>query len=167
VRGNLSVNADILSPYSPNFDNVSDAADVHACVAPSSIPGYNYVGKCVSSIKYKKDVEVLRSGIEIIRRLQPVTYRWKTTGNAAIGLIAEEVFKVEPKLTSRDENDETQSVKYDSVTVVLVNAVKEQQAQIETLVSRLKTVESELSELKKRKSVKPTALRMKSSIRRR
>ena len=48
-----------------------------------------------------------------------------------------------------------------------VNAVKEQQAQIETLVSRLKTVESELSALKKRKSVKPTALRMKSSIRRR
>ncbi|MBL8123607.1 MAG: tail fiber domain-containing protein [Pyrinomonadaceae bacterium] len=101
------------------------------------------------------------------RRLTAVTYRWETTGTAAIGLIAQEVFKVEPKLTSRDENNEAQSVKYDSVTLVLVNAVKEQQAQIETLVSRLKTVESELSALKKRKSVKPTALRMKSSIRRR
>ncbi len=50
-----------------------------------------------------------------------------------IGLIAEEVSEVEPLLAVRNKDDVITGVKYDAVTAVMVNAVKEQQAQLEAL----------------------------------
>ena len=140
IRGNVLTN---LGFY---FAGLSDAGDVHACVANSNLPSppiYKYVGICVSSIKYKTNVLPLNSGLDLIRKLQPVTYNWKASGTAAIGLIAEEVFAVDPILTVPDEMGEPGSVKYDSVTVVLVNAVKEQQSQIEAQSARLKALETQ------------------------
>ena len=49
-----------------------------------------------------------------------------------IGLVAEEVNKVEPLLTTTNERGEVEGVKYDRIPVVLVNAVKEQQQEIES-----------------------------------
>ncbi len=48
-----------------------------------------------------------------------------------LGLGAEDVEKVEPLLVTYNEKGEVEGVKYDRVAVVLLNAVKEQQAQIE------------------------------------
>jgi flagellar biosynthesis chaperone FliJ len=47
-----------------------------------------------------------------------------------VGFGAEEVEKVEPLLTTRNDKGEIEGVKYGQVTTVLVNAVKEQQQQI-------------------------------------
>ncbi len=49
-----------------------------------------------------------------------------------MGLVAEEVAEVEPLLVNYNENGEVEGVKYDRVGVVLLNAVKEQQIQIES-----------------------------------
>ena len=48
-----------------------------------------------------------------------------------MGLVAEEVAAVEPLLTTTNAKGEIEGVKYDRVGVVLINAVNEQQAQIE------------------------------------
>ena len=48
-----------------------------------------------------------------------------------MGLVAEEVAEVEPLLVTTNKQGEIEGVKYDRVGVVLINAVKEQQAQIE------------------------------------
>ena len=50
-----------------------------------------------------------------------------------LGLVAEEVNNVEPLLTTRNEKGEVEGVKYDRVAVVAVNAINEQQAEIESL----------------------------------
>jgi hypothetical protein len=50
-----------------------------------------------------------------------------------MGLVAEEVAEVEPLLVTTNRQGEIEGVKYDRVGIVLVNAVKEQQAQIEAL----------------------------------
>ena len=50
-----------------------------------------------------------------------------------LGLVAEDVAKVEPLLTTMNDKGQVEGVKYDRVGVVLVNAVKEQQTQIEEL----------------------------------
>ena len=50
-----------------------------------------------------------------------------------LGLGAEDVAAAEPLLVTYNENGEVEGVKYDRVAVVLLNAVKEQQAQIEML----------------------------------
>ena len=66
-----------------------------------------------------------------------------------MGLVAEEVEKVEPLLVTRDNKGEVEGVKYDRVGVVLVNAVKEQQAQIE---SQQKQIDGQKEIIKKQRA---------------
>ena len=49
-----------------------------------------------------------------------------------LGLGAEDVAAVEPLLAVYDKDGRVEGVKYDRIGVVLLNAVKEQQVQIET-----------------------------------
>ena len=89
------------------------------------------ISTCSSSIRYKTNINPFNSGLALIRRLRPVSFNWKDGGMLDVGLVAEEVNKVEPLLTTTNDKGEVEGVKYDRVGVVLVNAVKEQQAQIE------------------------------------
>jgi hypothetical protein len=63
-------------------------------------------------------------------RLRPVTFDWKESGDPDLGLIAEEVERVDPSLVLFKDG-RVQGVKYDRIPAVLINAIKEQQAQIE------------------------------------
>jgi hypothetical protein len=61
-----------------------------------------------------------------------------------MGLVAEEVNLVEPLLTTTNNKGEIEGVKYDRVGVVLINAVNEQQAQIEQQQTQLKEQQVQL-----------------------
>lgn len=166
AKKDLSVDLDLRAQRNIYITDPPLNGNITLC-RDSFADGSILIARCVSSIRFKENVENYSPGLSLIRHLRPVSFNWKSNGAADLGFIAEEIATVEPLLTTTGKNGEVEGVKYDRISAVLVNAIKEQQAQIETLVSRLKTVESELSALKKRKSVKPTALRMKSSIRRR
>jgi hypothetical protein len=82
--------------------------------------------------------------------LNPVRFDWKTTGEADIGLIAEEVEKIVPDLVIYDKEGKPDAVKYDKMTVYLLEVVKvqqkkmnAQQEQIEVLKAKLEKLESE------------------------
>jgi uncharacterized coiled-coil DUF342 family protein len=64
-----------------------------------------------------------------------------------IGFGAEEVNAVEPLLTTRNEKGEIEGVKYPQITTVLVNAVNEQQANIEAIAKRNDQLENRVREL--------------------
>src|SRR5262249_21473130 len=70
------------------------------------------------------------SGLSLINRLRPITFDWKTDGSHDLGFGAEDVAKVSELLVIRNDKGEVEGVKYDRISAVLVNAVKEQQAQI-------------------------------------
>jgi hypothetical protein len=70
--------------------------------------------------------------MNLIKRLRPVSFNWKTDNTLDFGLVAEDVASVEPRLTIRNQKGEIEGVRYDRVGVVLVNAVKEQQLQIDS-----------------------------------
>ena len=72
-------------------------------------------------------------GLEIIEQLRPVKFNWKNTKEEDIGLIAEEVYELEPLLVTYNDTEEIEGVKYRQLTAVLVNAINEQQKQIEKL----------------------------------
>jgi hypothetical protein len=91
----------------------------------------NQLGVCASSLRYKTDIETFTGGLDIVRRLRPITFNWKDSGISDVGFAAEEVNKIEPLLTTFNHEGEIQGVKYGQVTTVLVNAVKEQQTVIE------------------------------------
>ena len=91
----------------------------------------NNIATCSSSLRYKTDVQYFTSGLNVVRRLRPITFNWIAGGKPDVGFAAEEVEGIEPLLTTRNDNGEIEGVKYGQLTTVLVNAVKEQQAQIE------------------------------------
>ena len=83
-----------------------------------------------SSLRWKTNVQAFRSGLDIIRRLRPISFNWKEDGRSDVGLGAEDVAKVAPSLTIVDAQGQIAGVKYDRLNVVLINAIKEQQIQI-------------------------------------
>ena len=91
----------------------------------------NIISGCSSSMRYKENVTPFTEGLGLLRRLRPVTFDWKAGGGRDLGFVAEEVGAVEPLLVTRNAAGEVEGVKYDRVGAVLVNAVKEQQGQIE------------------------------------
>ncbi len=91
----------------------------------------NQISSCSSSLRYKSNVDQFASGLNIVRRLQPVSFNWKDGGLRDLGLGAEQVAEIEPLLVTFNEAGQVEGVKYDRIGVVLLNAVKEQQAQIE------------------------------------
>ncbi|WP_323168592.1 tail fiber domain-containing protein, partial [Pseudomonas atacamensis] len=66
-----------------------------------------------------------------IKNLRPVTFDWISSKQKDIGFVAEEVAEAEPLLATRNSDGQIEGVKYAQITTALVNAVKEQQAQIE------------------------------------
>jgi hypothetical protein len=91
----------------------------------------NQISTCSSSLRYKSNINSFSSGLNLIKRLRPVSFNWRADNQADFGLVAEEVARVEPLLVTRNEKGETEGVKYDRLGVVLINAVSEQQMQIE------------------------------------
>ncbi len=90
----------------------------------------NVISACSSSLRYKTNIAPFNSGLNVVNRLQPITFDWKTGGLRDLGLGAEDVAAIEPLLVTYNKDGQVEGVKYDRIGVVLVNAVKEQQAQI-------------------------------------
>jgi hypothetical protein len=115
-----------------NGDGIGTPSGDHVCYKYDPDEDGDYLGACSSSIRYKTNVKNLPLGLETIKRLRPVSFNWKKDGQEGLGLIAEEANSVEPLLGIKNRTGEIESVRYDGVTVILVNAVKEQQAQIKS-----------------------------------
>ena len=80
-----------------------------------------------SSLKWKTNVQSYRSGLDVIRRLRPISFNWKEDGRPEIGLGAEDVAKVAPAFAFTNSKGEVEGVKYERLNILLINAVKEQQ----------------------------------------
>jgi energy-coupling factor transporter ATP-binding protein EcfA2 len=89
----------------------------------------------------EKDIRPLEGALEKVERLQGVRYRKTSGGEEQIGLIAEDVGKVVPEVVAYDENGvDANAVNYARLTALLIEAVKEQQRQIEMLNRKLERV---------------------------
>jgi stage V sporulation protein SpoVS len=104
---------------------------------------------CSSSLRYKTGVASFLGGLDVVRRLRPIRFTWKEGGMQDIGFAAEEVNEIEPLLATRNKRAQIEGVKYGQLTTVLVNAVKEQQAQIEQYQMQLAAQQRELAAMKR------------------
>ena len=92
-----------------------------------------------SDERSKTDVKTLASPLQCIERLRGVRYRWKDAASgagAAIGLVAQEVEAVYPEAVSVGP-DGLKGVNYAVLVAPLIEAVKQQQAQIAALAAQL------------------------------
>ena len=101
---------------------------------------------CSSSLRYKTRIAPFSAGLELIRRLHPISFTWKQSGGRDLGLAAEDVAAVEPLLITHNDKGEIEGVKYDHLNVVLINAIKEQQAQIKEQQTRVAKQQSQIQQ---------------------
>jgi len=111
--------------------------------------GSNLVAFCSSSLRYKKDLSPFTGGLAVANRLHPVTFTWKDTGKRDLGLGAEEVAKVDPLLVTYNQSGEVEGVKYDRISVILLNAIKEQQAQIDRQAAEIRRQQESIEAMRK------------------
>jgi hypothetical protein len=85
-----------------------------------------------SSRRWKSDIQPLRGALGKVERLRGVSYTYTANGKRDIGMIAEEVGKVVPEVVSYEDNGkDARGIDYARLTALLVEAVKEQQSEIQ------------------------------------
>lgn len=109
----------------------------------------NLISVCSSSRRYKTDIKPFSGGLQLINHLQPVSFTWKEDQHPDIGLIAEDVAKVDPRLTFNNQNGAVEGVNYSQVTAALIDAVKEQQAQLQRQQALIEELQAVVARLEK------------------
>ncbi|MDO7873520.1 tail fiber domain-containing protein [Hymenobacter sp. ASUV-10] len=102
-----------------------------------------------SDRRFKQNIRPLTSALSAVLALRGVRYEWNalgvrhggTAGAGQVGLLAQEVEKIYPELVSTDAEG-YKAVNYAQLTPVLIEALKEQQQQIEALKARAATAEA-------------------------
>jgi hypothetical protein len=83
-----------------------------------------------SDAKLKKNVETIPNALALVEKMRGVFYDRVDTGEAGVGVIAQELQAVLPQLVK--DNDGTLSVAYGNLVGVLIEAVKELSAKLES-----------------------------------
>lgn len=100
-----------------------------------------------SDTRFKTNILPIENPLQKVLKLRGVTFDWKTkefpnrmfSENRALGFIAQEVEQVIPEVIQTENSTEGfKSVQYDKVVALLVEAIKEQQKQIEQLQQKVK-----------------------------
>lgn len=89
-----------------------------------------------SSIAFKENVQPLNNALSFVTKLNGVTYNRKNSKDLEPGFIAEDVVKVIPEIVSTDESGNPYGIKYTKLIAYLIEAIKEQQTQIDELKNR-------------------------------
>ena len=113
-------------------------------------------GTCSSDLRWKKDIRPLENSLDRILSLRGVSYDWRKAefpnkdfnNDRQIGLIAQEVEAVFPELVKTD-NEGFKSMDYMSFTAVLLEAMKDQQTQIDALAKENEMLKEQLKRIDK------------------
>jgi hypothetical protein len=90
-----------------------------------------------SDAKLKTNVKTIDNALELVGKMRGVSYDWIESGDASVGVIAQEMKEALPQVVKYDAATDTHSVAYGNIVGVLIEAVKAQQVQIEELSAQL------------------------------
>ena len=87
-----------------------------------------------SDIRLKTNIEVIQDPLAKVIQIEGVSFNWKQDNRPALGVIADQVQQILPQLV---HGDDPKTVNYNGLIGLLIEAVKEQQTQIDELKSKL------------------------------
>ncbi len=104
--------------------------------------GINVVGvvtatdfNSASDLSLKTNIQSISNPIDKILQINGVTFNWRESNKPSVGIIAQEIEKIFPELVN-GENPKT--VNYNGLIGLLIEAIKEQQTEINNLKDKLK-----------------------------
>ena len=95
-----------------------------------------------SDERLKDNIKPIENALSDVCRLEGVSFSWKDTGTKATGFIAQQVEPILPDLVNTNEDDGIKSVNYIGLIGHLVEAIKEQQEQIDMLTHKIDKMEN-------------------------
>jgi len=130
------------------FGDIRVGTGTTGCVKDAN--GTVIAGTCSSDARLKRDIRPLPSLLDKIVRLQPVSFYWRTGvhpsqtfgSRSSFGLVAQEVERVMPELVTEDEHG-FKAVNYSKLPLLTLQAIKEQQAQIDRQQQQLSAQQQE------------------------
>lgn len=121
-----------------------NSGDLHV---EGNVIGYS---STISDQQFKDDVTPIESALDKVKALKGVEYTWNATskkGKRDLGFIAQEVEQIIPEIVTEhtlstgefaDNPTQSKTIDYEKITAVLVEAMKEQQKQIDELKAKCK-----------------------------
>jgi endosialidase-like protein len=108
------------------------------------------LGTATSSQRFKEDIQPMEHASEALFALKPVTFRYKKEIDSArthqLGLIAEDVEKVNPDLIVRDIEGKPYSVRYDQINAMLLNEFLKEHRKVEQQATKMQTLETTVAQ---------------------
>jgi len=90
-----------------------------------------------SDISLKENIEPIDNALDKVLQLEGVEFTWKENGEENIGLIAQDVEEVFPEAVVTNEENGLKYLQYGNLIAPLIEAIKEQQAQINELKAEI------------------------------
>jgi len=121
--------------------------------AAPAIPEPGRGGAMYSDIRLKTDVHTMTNALATVQNLRGVTFQWNPAlfagqtvpAGRQLGLIAQETQKILPEVVTTDEKGYL-TIQYANIVPVLVEAMKEQQIQLDAKDAALEKVRSDADE---------------------
>jgi len=127
----------VVFSYPSNSNNVSFEGDISAV-------NVNVSGdiNSTSDERLKHDIKKVENAADILSQIDGVKFKWNSNNKESLGVIAQQVENILPELVSSNQPDyEYKKVNYNGLIAVLVEAVKQQQIQINKLEEKIKLLE--------------------------
>jgi hypothetical protein len=86
-----------------------------------------------SSERFKDNIRDSAYGLSDVIQMRSRMFEYKDNGRTDVGLIAEELNPIIPELVGKDADDIPESVSYDRMVSVLVKAIQELSAKVDSL----------------------------------
>jgi hypothetical protein len=110
------------------------------------------LGTVASSARFKEDIKPMDKASEELFALKPITFRYKKeidpAGTPQLGLVAEEVEKVNPALIVRDKEGKPYTVRYEAVNAMLLNEFLKAHNKVEQQGHKIQEQDATIAQLK-------------------
>ena len=131
----------IAAAITPTPNTLAQRTSTGAIEATSFIEG--------SSLALKENIRPLEEGLSLINQFNPILFDWKSLSDEknVPGLIAEEVYKILPQITTFDDPQSAFGIKYTKIIAILIKAVQELSNEVKSLKSGKETIVEEQPEI--------------------
>ena len=129
VPGLVANTANVAS-FTANTANVvsltANTGNVASFTANTANVGSLEAGDIIesSSKRYKKNIKSIENSLDMILKLNPVSFKWKYDDKFDYGLIAEDVITVIPEMAKNNVDGLVDGVRYSKLVTFLIGSIK-------------------------------------------